>query len=57
MISGMALTSYRVLQFQHLSYIKVGSIHVDMDDPGISLDKTEAWQSPGHLELLVASSL
>ena len=46
----MALTSYRVLQLQHLSYIRVGSRY--MDDDGISLDKR-----PGkaHLELLVAA--
>ena len=43
----MALTSYGVLQLQHLSYIRVGSRY-----DGISLDKR-----PGkaHLELLVAA--
>ena len=46
----MALTFYRVLQLQHLSYIRVGSII--MGDVGISLHKR-----PGkaYLELLVAA--
>ena len=38
-ISGMALTSYRVLQLQHLSYIRVGNYG------GISLDKSLAKRS------------